>query len=306
MNKIKYIEHKNINKTLWDVTIDKSFNGIIFAYSWYLDIVSPEWDALILDDYKAVMPLTKRKKMGFNYLFQPFFNSQGGVFSIMKLDEKIVNKFLESIPKKFKLIEITLNTFNSPSSNLFDLTQIQTFEVDLINEYQTIRESYSQNIKRNIKKAEKNKVTAMKGFKPEPIIEIFKNNRGKNLSTYKEQDYFVLTRLMYELLHRNKAEIWSAYTEQNELCAGAFFIGSNNKAIFLFSGTTNLALKHGAMPFLIDQFIKENSLQNITLDFNGSNNENIARFYRGFGAKRCTFYFAKRNNLPWVLKTLKK
>jgi hypothetical protein len=61
--------------------IARSFNGIVYAYSWYLDIVSPGWDALVKDDYKSVMPLTWRKKYGIKYLYQPFFTQQLGVFS---------------------------------------------------------------------------------------------------------------------------------------------------------------------------------------------------------------------------------
>lgn len=304
---IQYLKHKEIDKSKWNYTIEKSFNGIVFAYSWYLDIVSPEWDALVSNDYKTVMPLTKRKKFGLHYIYQPFFSAQGGIFSVEKISSETVNNFLEAIPRKFKLLEFCLNTFNKPSSGgSFNLTEIQTFELDLINSYEAIVKDYSQNTKRNIKKAIKHKVYVTKGVKPEPIIELFKNNRGKQITTYQQKDYQTLKRLMYKLLHKNKAEIWGAYDEHNTLCAGAFFVGSNNKAIFLFSGSNEEAKKNGAMPYLIDQFIKENSLQNMTLDFNGSNNENMARFYKGFGSKRCTYSFVKKNNLPWYIKAIKK
>src|SRR4030043_203599 len=55
---IKHLRHHEIDKERWDESIKKAFNGIIYAYSWYLDIVSPGWEALITEDYKKVMPLT--------------------------------------------------------------------------------------------------------------------------------------------------------------------------------------------------------------------------------------------------------
>ena len=34
-----------------------------------------KWDALVLDDYAAVMPLTWRRKYGTRYLYQPAFTT---------------------------------------------------------------------------------------------------------------------------------------------------------------------------------------------------------------------------------------
>ncbi len=85
---IHYQENYQLNKQKWDACIAKSFNGIIYAYSWYLDIVSPGWKGLVEDDYISVMPLCSRKKIGISYLFQPFFTQQHGVFSTAKLTEK--------------------------------------------------------------------------------------------------------------------------------------------------------------------------------------------------------------------------
>ena len=45
-----------------------SCNGFSFALSWYLDASCDNWDALIADDYTAVMPLPYRKN-GENIIF---------------------------------------------------------------------------------------------------------------------------------------------------------------------------------------------------------------------------------------------
>ena len=51
---IKYLTHNNIDKTRWDECIRRSFNGNIYAWSWYLDIVHPQWEALIENNYERV------------------------------------------------------------------------------------------------------------------------------------------------------------------------------------------------------------------------------------------------------------
>ena len=48
-------------------------NGLIYAYSFYLDTMAKHWDAFILNDYEAVMPLTWNKKYGITYYYtSPF------------------------------------------------------------------------------------------------------------------------------------------------------------------------------------------------------------------------------------------
>ena len=77
---IQYIQNKEINKAKWDDSITESSNGLIYAYSWYLDTMSKNWDALVLNDYEAVLPLTWNKKYGVYYLYQPWFCASLGIF----------------------------------------------------------------------------------------------------------------------------------------------------------------------------------------------------------------------------------
>ena len=69
-NQIQYLSHKEINKTKWDACILNAPNGLIYPYSFYLDHMAKNWDALVFGDYEAVMPLTWNKKYSF-LLFIP-------------------------------------------------------------------------------------------------------------------------------------------------------------------------------------------------------------------------------------------
>ncbi len=42
--------------------------------------MAKQWDALVWNDYEAVMPLTWNRKYGIAYLYQPFLTAQLGVF----------------------------------------------------------------------------------------------------------------------------------------------------------------------------------------------------------------------------------
>lgn len=303
---IQYLQNENIDRRKWDETIARSFNGIVYAYSWYLDIVSPGWNALVNNDYKSVMPLTWRKKYGISYLFQPFFTQQLGVFSSEKSDADLVQQFLDAIPEQFKFVEINLNTFNHFNLQKFSIKQNLTHELDLIESYENIAKNYSDNLKRNLKKAQNNKLQTVFINQPDAVIKLFRKNRGAEVSTLKERDYKTLTTLMHQAIHKGKAQIINVLNEQNELCAGAFFIESNNKVIFLFSGLSEEGKNLNAMPFLIDSFIRKNAGKNVTFDFEGSNDENLARFYKSFGSKECVYQQLKINKLPFPVNLIKR
>jgi hypothetical protein len=304
---VKYLLNHEINRNKWDQCVASAYNGIIYGYSWYLDIVNEGWEGLIYGDYECVFPLTRGEKFGISYLFQPFFTQQLGLFA--SAGHLVTNDFLEefinAIPDKYKFVEINLNTFNSLDSEKFQTKQNITYHLDLINDYQSLSGSYATNLKRNLNKADKYKLFLQKNDQPDPIVSLFRQNRGMAYSNINDKHYQRLIRIMYEALNRQMAHVWGVYSRRNVLCGGAFFLESNGKSIFIFSATDVEARLTGAMPFLIDTFIRENSQKNLVLDFEGSNDPNLARFYKGFGSTECVYLQIRINNLPWFLKWLK-
>src|ERR1051325_4489828 len=106
---IQYLAHKDIDKKKWNRCIDNADNGLIYAYSFYLDCMAKNWDALVQNDYEAVMPLTWKKKYGIRYLYQPFLTAQLGVFGQI-ITERQCGDFIQAIPSKFRYIDISLNS----------------------------------------------------------------------------------------------------------------------------------------------------------------------------------------------------
>lgn len=289
----------------WDDCISRSFNGMIYAYSWYLNVVCRKWEALIEDDYESVFPLTAGRKYGFDYLYQPFFAQQLGVFSKNEPDNDLVERFLSVIPSKYRFIEINLNTHNKVSSVNHSMKTSLTLELILIKAYEDHYKNYSNNAKRNIKRAIENNLKVVKKIEPEKIIELFRKNKGREFADLKGRQYAMLDQLMHIIIQKGKGQVWGVYTIENNLCAGAFFIESNEKVIFLFSGVNSEAKSNGAMSFLIDQFIKENSEKSLVLDFEGSSDPGLSRFYRSFGSKESVYLQIRKNDLPCFVKWLK-
>jgi len=302
---IRYLQHHEIDKERWDECIRRSFNGIIYAYSWYLDVVHPGWEALVNADYSTVMPLTGGKKLGVRYLFNPFFVQQLGVFSVARLSPDAVREFLNAVPPHFRYCEINLNTFNHPTADTYLFKENLNHELDMIGSYEMIRKEYSDNAKRNIKKAQLQDLSVVTSTSKEEIIALFRSDRGKDVEVLKEAEYDTLRRLLQALDGRGRLHTRGVHNANGQLIAGAFFCDANGKVVFLFSGNSAEGKEKGAMFFIVDHFILENAQKNLILDFEGSNDPQLARFYKGFGAKECVYLQAKRNTLPWYLRWYK-
>jgi len=299
---IKYLNNSEIDKKRWDECIKNAVNGIVYANSWYLDIVADNWSALVENNYERVFPLITAYKWGIHHLYQPKFSQQLGVFSQTILTEKVVAKFLDAIPSQFKFAEINLNSLNKLHPGKYKSVEWINHELDLINAYEKTFNGFSTNLKRKINKTEKSGVSLLTNVKPEEIIRISKENKGKELSNLKEIDYQKLRRLAYMGIYKGLVQTYGVYTPKNELCAGAIFIKSKHKTIFLFSGLTVEGRELNAMSLLISSFIKDHSQHHITLDFEGSNDPQLSRFYKSFGTVTCTYPHLQINNLPILIK----
>jgi hypothetical protein len=300
---IRFLQHDLIEKSLWDDCINQAVNGNLYAHSWYLDIVCPGWCALIEENengYEKVFPLPVSSRLGLNYIMQPFFTQQLGLFYLSSASEVKLLEFINSIPSQFKYIDLNLNTSNTlqTSANVSGMTNI---ELDLISNYEDINSAYQNNLKRNLKKAAQNKLTLTKHVRPEEIISLFRANKGQELQHLSDNQYTLIQRIAYESIHKGIGEIWGAYNQFNELTAAILWVWSHHKAVFLFSALSESGKKLNAMPWLIDSFISQNAGKPLTLDFEGSNNEGLARFYSSFGAKRVIYQRFVKNELPFPL-----
>ncbi|RLD90367.1 MAG: hypothetical protein DRJ09_04450 [Bacteroidetes bacterium] len=303
---IRYLTHNEIDKKKWDKTIQHAFNGNIYACSWYLDIIHPYWNALVEDDYQQVMPLPINEKWNIKYMLHPFFSQQLGVFSKTLLYPDKVTEFINAIPNDVKYIEINFNSFNKIVKDSGILIPHKNHLVDLINTYARTQKHYSTNLKRNLKKSVKANITLHKTTKPEEVVTLFRKNRGKQVKQWNDHHYLRLQHLMYMSIHKGKGIIYGAYSERNTLLAGVFFLKSHNRLTFLFSGQSEEGKKVSAMAFIIDSVIRQFSPGNYTLDFEGSDNEGLARFYKSFGAVETLYYGLKINKLPFPLSALYK
>ena len=302
---IHYLQHKDIDKSKWDATIAKC--GNIYAFSWYLDIVHPQWEALVEDDYHSVMPLTGGKKFGVNYLYQPYFVQQLGVFSQSSMTAETTAAFLDAIPAKYRFAEIRLNEDNALDEGFQGVEYHRNVLLDLNRDYEAIYANYHQNTKRNLTKAESHNLQLVTSVIPYHVVALFRDNRGALLNKWGDAEYGVLTNLA-KVAQQRKAAFMLGVSEKGvgQLICAAIFMKTDNRITFLFSGLTVEGKQRQAMTYLLDQVIQKYSNQPMTFDFEGSDDDNLARFYLGFGGEETRYPSYCFNRLSPIGKALLK
>ncbi len=306
-NLIRFLEHNEIDKKKWDAAIALSPTAVVYACSWYLDIVSPKWSAMVEDDYSSVFPLCQRSKFLFNYLFQPNFTQQGGLFQQNSIPSKEkLQQFLENIPSKYKLVEINLNFQNSINKfGKWIYQERKTHHLSLNFSIDEIRKKYSENLSRNIKKATKTAIHVESDDDLQSVISLFRSERGKAIKTLREFDYIILMKLFEQGNKQNLFELLVVKNSLGKLIAGALFLKSFHSYVFLFSATNNEARQNGAMSLILDHFIEQHQYENKVLDFEGSMDKDLARYYKSFGSQEIVYLQIRKNTLPPLIRLLK-
>ena len=287
---IRYLTHNQIDKQRWDECIAQSPDGNIYSWSWYLDVVHPGWEALVEDDYETVMPLTGGKKYGINYLFQPFFTQKFGIFGKKEVSEKKIEQFLEAIPGKFKFAEFRIDKSYNTENH-------RNIELSLNQDYSALATNYNSNTKRNLAKAQKQGLSIVENAEPSAIIDLFRKNRGRDIKHWGDKEYNRLLNLVEAAKSHDACLVLGAQNTDNQIIAGAFFMISHNKIVFLFSGADESNKENHGLTFLLDYVIEKYSGTDYTLDFEGSDNEGLARFYKGFGGEEKYYSELKFNKL---------
>ena len=195
---IRFLSHQKIDRDKWDKCINNSSNALVYVLSWYLDIVSPGWAALVEDNYKSVFPVAYNRKYGISYIRQPHFTQQLGVFAPDSISAGLLRVYLDTLSSQFKFIEMNLNTANNFTSKDFKIAERLTHHLSLQPDYESLRKHYSENSIRNIAKAHKSGVTLDLDADANRVIKLFRDNKGKDIASLKAEDYRVLQSIVKE------------------------------------------------------------------------------------------------------------
>ncbi|NLJ06628.1 MAG: hypothetical protein GX437_03045 [Sphingobacteriales bacterium] len=298
---IEFLPNHAINKSLWDQRISTAQNPRVYALSRYLDAVFPEWWALLSNDYQEIMPVFPKKKFGLNYLHQPMYVQQSGIFFQQKSEFFRSEEFIKAIPEKYKYIDVHLNFKNLPPKG------IKLYKEKKINQllrldrgYEELYGKFSESHRKNIRRSKKYKLF----MKELTEYDLFFDFKQQFPGEYRES-MSVLKKICQNLDYQN-IKVFSVLDENQNTHAVALFIYWNNTLTWLSSGVSHEARENKALFFLVDKLIDQFAGSKMILDFAGSSLPGVWYFNNGFGAADEIYYHITLNRLPLIIKRLKK
>jgi len=331
---IHYLRRSEVDITRWDDCVAKSSSPLIYGYSYYLDgMTGGQWDGLVWEDYRAVMPLTWRSKAGVRYCFQPAFTQQTGIFcrrasglagpatssaerapagpatssaepapaGPARVDPLLVEAFLRRLDRHFRFAEICLNYANALPS----LGRRVNYTLPLDRSYPQLAAAYKKDLARNLKAADRSTPQYVNDFDLHTALADFREQYASRLPAITSGDYRRFQGLCERLRTQGQLVTRAVLDSRgHELCS-AIFLKDATRFYLLHSTTLPAGRDTEANHFLIDSFIREWANSPMVLDFEGSDHPGIAHFYANFGATDQPYFIYRCNRLPWPLRWLK-
>jgi hypothetical protein len=219
---IVYHKNNEIDREQWDNCISNSGYAKPYAYSWYLDIMSPGWEALVDDDYDSVFPIPSYMILGLQYASTPPFLQQLGAFSPDKPESQSVVEFLDYMPDFYKLTDICIRQkINYPG---YKVSEKSNFELSLSSPYEKLHEKFTPECRRYIANNSRKKYELTGNVTSEELVELCVANRLSNPKGVKSRTYERLTNLMDYCIVGKKGRIIGVRTARKKLVYGIFII----------------------------------------------------------------------------------
>lgn len=312
---IRYISHEEINRSQWDACINEAPNGLIYALSWYLDIVSPGWAAFVKEAqgrYIAVLPLPERRKFGMRYLKQPLFAQQLGLFYLELPTPADWQQVAHLMRKQFRFI--TRYAFNTSNTDLLPAGGPQLTGVTFTTYYLSLRPAYPQllaNYKPNrrwrLNQARRRGLRLERTTDIDLLVRIFAENTAPKIYGVigEAYEYRLLRALYTATSQRGLAYMWQARTASGEVGAMILLFKFKKQLTYIFNASTAAGKEAGAISVLLDEIFKTYAGQDLSFDFEAPEVANVAHFYSSFGSVAAPFLTITADRLPWPVRQLK-
>lgn len=292
MKPLVHIRNPEEASGFYDTCIKDSPNGRIYALSWYMNIVCPDWEILSTEDHSAVMPLPVSKSLGRKVLQQPEYAWQLGVFSTRIPSPELVRQFTRSLPSSYRLRKLCFNKLNILPSNL--ARSLNTAELDLIRPYRQIRMRFGPSMQNSLALAKEHSLSYIGNISVHDMLMFAYRLDRFNRHRLKPRDISMLRLIATNAMRYRAGQIGAAYDAHNNLCATVLFLVFNGRASILHASSSSEGLAAGGIEYIINRFIELNAEQDLVLCIDNPSEKKLMDILKSCGSGMSTFPCLRR------------
>jgi len=302
MSDFKHLRRDQIDDERWNATVRSDPFFRHYALTYFLDACGGQWTGLVGPAYSWVWPLPILK-FPVSRVYQPLLAQQLGPFGT-ELSTDRLHEIWDWLSKEYWQLRIKFNQ-RYPSLP-GKVVEHRNVELDLNTDLATLHSSYNRNVQSNLKKAAKNQVSVGSDPAFDPwSLHSFQEGRGQQLKQL-DQKFFKQVETIYRAFEaREEARTYTAY-HQGVCVAQVMLLSANHRLLLFFSASNEEGRKVGAMHAILNKIIEDHAGASAVFDFEGSDNDQLAFFYRGFGGTDKVYLQAETSRLFWPLNVLIK
>lgn len=302
---IKYLAHKDIDFEKWDDCIAASKNGLIYNQSIYLNTMCDnKWDAIVWNDYEAVLAIPWRRKYGIKYVYQPAFIQQLGIISPLVINENLTSKFIASFTTEIKFLEYPFNHLNQIIGESFAIQKRKNYIKDLSSIAEPLV-NFSNSFRKNIKQLQKWNLTYHKETNPSICIELYQDLYLDRISALTKKDIEKF-KILSDYYNQRENVIMRHVMLKDEVVASILLLIDDKRVYNIISCITPIGKTLRANYFLYLNLFEEIKGRKLVFDFEGSEIKGVADFYETMHPTVEYYQRLKFNNLPKIVKLFKK
>ncbi|MDR0798149.1 MAG: GNAT family N-acetyltransferase, partial [Dysgonamonadaceae bacterium] len=277
----------------------------IYSLDWWLDSVcgADQWDVVLYasnDDIEATWPF---------YLpcpsmtwMPPYTQMLGIWFNPAKenpdYSENLHRKqtICESLIRQLPHFRFFSQNFHYTFSdglpfhwNGFTQTVRYDYLLPDITQEEKLYNQLNDNLKRNIQKARKRyRLTVQNAVDVDAFLKVHAQTyQRQGLPAYYQE---TLKKIISVARSRKQGDIWGVFDEKNQLHAAVFIVWQENCGYYVAGGSDREGRQSGAQVLAMWEAICAISSFAQSLDFSGSMEPGIERFFRSFGAMQVPYY----------------
>jgi len=292
----------------------------VFLQHWWMDAVCTDWDVAIAmngDKVAGVWPYNKEQKMGVAIVRTPKLTPYQGPFVLYPQDLKASNKdgfeyetiagLIEQLHAA-KVWDVSTVPGQKQAgllkANGFSIGIRQTFLIDLLQEEQALLGNMKESLRRNIKAASVELSLEQDNTALAMLFEYQKHTLDKK-DVMQAHSFADMQKLMQACIDNNSGAIYTAKQGADTL-AIVWCVWDANCSYYFMGAQKPGNDNYKAMPALLWHCMKQAKARgNTTFDMEGSMDQGVERFFRGFGGQRELYLTLKKNDsLIWKLKSL--
>lgn len=284
---------------LWDDLVDRSPQGSIFCQRWWIK-ASCGSDFKIIGCFTGGRlvagiplhwmrygPLRVCRMPKLSEFWGPVLEPMAGRYVTRLSREmelvKALAERLKNTPIFFQCFHHTLASWLPFEWAGFRQKTVFTYILDDISDDQVLWSGFRENIRTDIRKAERKSITVRKAH-PSEVLALC----DRTFARQKMERRFP-ARLVFSLVNaareRNAGECFVAADPDGRNHAAAFLVWDKRYAYHLLSGGDPDLRSSGANAFLLWHLIRFARERTRSFDFEGSNLQHVERFFRAFGGR---------------------